>query len=174
MASKFYPLRFREGNKLETWRIADVYRPIVKPSCRKQGLKLCKGACFDVKTDVNHCGNCRTVCSAGQTCEAGVCTSPPPPPQCTVGSQCGNPIDCGPGDAGCFCVTGTSGTTACAYDAGCSDCTQDSECTAEPGGLCEIGSCCPAGACFYQRDNCANPQATAKIFKNGGKSSFDP
>ena len=129
---------------------------------------------MDVQISRKHCGDCNTKCAKGESCIAGVCTGPQPPSQCTIGSQCGNPINCGPGAAGCYCVTGTSGVTACAYDQGCSDCVVDSDCNIEPGGLCEIGSCCPVGACFYSRSTCANPQAAASVFRSGGKSSFEP
>ena len=155
---------------LGNWQTADL-RPGIAINCRKQGLKKCKRQCVDLQTDPNHCGRCKGVCAAGQTCESGVCTDSTP--SCSGGSQCGNPIDCGPGDAGCFCVTGTSGTTACAYDAGCTDCTQDSDCTDESGGLCEIGSCCPVGACFYARNSCVNALAQRSIFGKRTKSSFD-
>lgn len=148
------------------------YHLIVRPSCKKAGEKVCKGTCVDIQTDSSHCGSCKNACAAGQTCESGVCTTPAP--VCTTGSQCGNPINCGPDGAGCFCVTGTSGVTSCAYDDGCSSCTQDSECTDQPGGICEIGSCCPQGACFYTQTSCLNPQAKRNVFMSGGRSSFDP
>ncbi len=34
--------------------------------------------CVNFQTDVNHCGNCTTVCATGDTCTAGVCAAPPP------------------------------------------------------------------------------------------------
>ena len=34
------------------------------------------GACSDHRTNNNHCGSCNNACDIGQTCIAGVCTSP--------------------------------------------------------------------------------------------------
>ena len=36
------------------------------------GLEDCYGACVDLQTDVDHCGNCDTACPTG-VCNAGVC-----------------------------------------------------------------------------------------------------
>jgi hypothetical protein len=41
------------------------------------GETLCHG-CVDESTDPNNCGACFNVCPAGDTCQAGVCTPPPP------------------------------------------------------------------------------------------------
>lgn len=34
---------------------------------------VCNGACVDTKTDLQHCGDCVTACTAGQTCMSGMC-----------------------------------------------------------------------------------------------------
>jgi hypothetical protein len=36
-------------------------------------LTVCTDMCIDTTKDVNHCGNCTTVCMAGQTCSRGRC-----------------------------------------------------------------------------------------------------
>ena len=135
--------------------------------CPKQGLKRCKvggtPTCVDIQTDVNHCGNCKSVCPSGDTCIAGVCTSPPTPP-CTAASSCGNPIDCGSAD-NCFCLAGTTKTSPDCYDASdesCFDCTSDADCTTTAGGICAQNTCCPNGACVYPSGNCPNGATAAR------------
>lgn len=36
----------------------------------------CNGSCANTQTDATHCGGCTTVCSSGQSCSSGVCTTP--------------------------------------------------------------------------------------------------
>jgi hypothetical protein len=33
----------------------------------------CDGACIDVMTDPDHCGDCTTMCPTGEPCDAGTC-----------------------------------------------------------------------------------------------------
>lgn len=43
----------------------------------------CNGFCFDLSADANQCGACGVMCAQGQSCNAGMCLDPePPPPQC--------------------------------------------------------------------------------------------
>ena len=48
------------------------------------GQVLCGSTCHSVQVDPRHCGGCGRACSSGQTCVAGVCTTPPP---CPVGMR---------------------------------------------------------------------------------------
>jgi hypothetical protein len=40
----------------------------------KAPFTKCSGACTDVQSDPNNCGQCGTACPAGQSCTAGACT----------------------------------------------------------------------------------------------------
>lgn len=40
-------------------------------------IQLCNEVCTNVFTDVHNCGSCGISCSADQTCQVGVCLSPP-------------------------------------------------------------------------------------------------
>jgi hypothetical protein len=44
------------------------------------GAALCDGQCRDLQNNVAHCGACGRTCATGQSCNAGVCTSPTPRP----------------------------------------------------------------------------------------------
>ncbi len=48
------------------------------------GRVLCGSTCRNVQVDPSHCGGCDRACASGQTCVAGVCTTPPP---CPVGMR---------------------------------------------------------------------------------------
>jgi hypothetical protein len=39
------------------------------------GYTACSGACVDMQSDNNHCGNCDTVCTTAQKCCSGVCVN---------------------------------------------------------------------------------------------------
>ena len=41
-----------------------------------EGMSLCKGACVDVNTDVDHCGACSSPCSLSNECIGGKCLGP--------------------------------------------------------------------------------------------------
>jgi len=58
------------------------YENFVVPSLSLQcteGQYECNGACFDLQTDINHCGGCleANMCLPGQECLAGVCMEKP-------------------------------------------------------------------------------------------------
>src|SRR5690348_6178899 len=42
------------------------------PPCTEP-LSDCSGACVDLASDPEHCGECGTTCADGQLCRAGVC-----------------------------------------------------------------------------------------------------
>ena len=50
-------------------------------NCSSCGGAQCGGSCVDVGADPNNCGACGNVCTAGQSCSSGACSSAPPP-QC--------------------------------------------------------------------------------------------
>ena len=59
------------------------------------GQVLCSGKCVSLATDPKHCGTCTTVCASGQVCVSGVCQAGPPPPECSVPSDCpGTDTEC--------------------------------------------------------------------------------
>jgi Stigma-specific protein, Stig1 len=70
------------------------------------GQVLCGGKCVNLATDPKHCGSCTTVCASGQTCVSGVCQAGPPPPQCSVPSDCGQDSIC----QSFTCISGVCGT----------------------------------------------------------------
>ncbi|MBK8693293.1 MAG: hypothetical protein IPN17_13580 [Deltaproteobacteria bacterium] len=46
-------------------------------ACADAGETNCGGACFDLRTNSLHCGNCATACTAGLPCRLGVCLPAP-------------------------------------------------------------------------------------------------
>ena len=42
------------------------------PNCNSP-MTLCNGSCVDTKTDTQHCGDCTTACTSGQTCSESMC-----------------------------------------------------------------------------------------------------
>jgi hypothetical protein len=67
-----------------------------------RGLKLCAGACVDVKMDSNNCGRCNKRCGSGQSCKTGIC-------ECNSGLKpaCGGKTCCQnvcPSTGGCLVV----------------------------------------------------------------------
>jgi hypothetical protein len=48
--------------------------------CPNATPNACGAVCVNNATDVNNCGACGNVCPTGDTCVAGTCTIPPPPP----------------------------------------------------------------------------------------------
>ncbi len=66
------------------------------------GMTNCSGSCTFTSVDISNCGACGKVCSPGQFCTGGVCTTYTPAPGCTT----------------CPCVTCAVGTTCCRYSDG--------------------------------------------------------
>lgn len=107
---------------------------------------ICSGQCVDTNSDPSNCGGCNVACSAGQSCNNGVC-------QTNQGSSCQSSADCGGGP----CVDGVCCSSAC--NSTCEACTQSK--TGLPNGTCapvvahtdpdnECGpsaSCSGAGSC---------------------------
>jgi Stigma-specific protein, Stig1 len=101
-----------------------------------QGKTLCSGKCVNLQTDDKNCGSCGTVCSRGQSCVNGTCTS---------GGG-------GGGGGGC-----PSGQTKC--NGKCVDLATDPNNCGSCGHVCPYGTnqlCC-SGTCVEQwndRQNC--------------------
>lgn len=78
-----------------------AFRSSVAPwICSEGDRTLCGDACFDLKTNAQHCGACGNACAGGQTCTAGVCECPQDTKVCgnacvNVQSDSNNCGDCG-------------------------------------------------------------------------------
>ena len=111
--------------------------------------------CVNTQTDEMNCGACGTACSAGTTCEAGVC-------RCATGSTmceraCVNTqtdeMNCGACGTACpagrVCTAGVcgcaTGTTLC--DGSCVDTRTTAAHCGMCGNACPTGQSCVAGAC---------------------------
>jgi hypothetical protein len=120
--------------------------------CRA-GLSLCNGACVDLQTDPDDCGECNTRCM-GNPCAAGTCvplcpealTACPDGACADLGTDVLHCGDCStPCDADQLCVGGTcqgyhlAPCEACPCD-GCGD---DACCPSPSGPRCISGDACP-------------------------------
>jgi hypothetical protein len=111
-----------------------ICEPPVTEPC-PQGQTRCGGACVDVQSDEANCGACGSACGAGQTCDAGQCTSAcaPATEVCNgVDDDCDGQVDEG-FDVGAACDGADAdacaeGVFVCssAGTATCSDVTGDS------------------------------------------------
>jgi hypothetical protein len=55
-------------------------------------MECTAGTCTDTSSDPKNCGACGTVCQAGSTCSASLCTCLPNRPECVVGSKVCNDL----------------------------------------------------------------------------------
>lgn len=94
---------------------------------------LCGSTCHSVQVDPRHCGGCGRACSSGQTCVAGVCTTPPP---CPVGMRL---IPAGMFEMGSTTVADEQPSHGVRLSAFCLD---ETEVT-----VSAFGACVTAGAC---------------------------
>ena len=130
------------------------------------GTTQCGGACVNLTKDPTHCGQCGTVCGAGEACENGACAL-----TCNGGTKkCGtscvdsrlDPANCGDCNTKCgsglvcsnsACATscGTGLTQCGGGDAGgpafCIDAPNDSRNCGACGNVCATGFSCVAGTC---------------------------
>ncbi len=101
--------------------------------------QCCNTGCTDIDTDPNNCGGCGDPCGPGQTCQGGVCQTPPNcngGPVCTNGEQC-----CA---AGCTNLqTDPNNCSACAFACATGDTCSGGKCT--PPTTCNGGPACPTG-----------------------------
>lgn len=67
-------------------------------ACPTAGQTVCgtgaAAGCFSTQTDPNHCGTSCTVCAAGDTCQAGVCSAPPPQACVNAATDAANCVKC--------------------------------------------------------------------------------
>jgi sugar lactone lactonase YvrE len=163
-------------------------------------LTACNGACVNLKTNVNHCGDCNTPCSPeGDTCSSGTCTCGSAA-KCTSGLSCsGASCKCQEGGACAGCCSGNScipiaseDSTKCGKSgAACKSCADSNDCTSEActqgacvvtnlsGSKCDDGnSCtytdlCTSGTCKGTSYSCADSYSctTDTCDGNGGCSN---
>ena len=81
------------------------------------GQACCSSVCVDTQSDPAHCGGC-SPCNSGQTCVAGACITPtPPPPQTScdnLTNPCPDPYKCC--NHSCKDVSTTGGLCSCNSD----------------------------------------------------------
>jgi hypothetical protein len=130
--------------------------------------------CRDLQTDTANCGVCSNMCAAGETCNAGKCTPPPPPqavpevPSC-AGSRCGAWKPCGDNsNNGCVCAETAEGSGICMSGGRtCSSykrCTASSEC-GSPDEKCATSTCCGYGICITASMACPNTGSAGRMFR---------
>jgi hypothetical protein len=98
---------------------------------------MCPDGCFDLSTDPLHCGSCSTVCSGGQICSAGKCTT-------------GTTTDCTTCETQADSATCASAYGSCESDSNCtaySSC--DAGCSGNPTCLSNCQSQYPTGYTTY-------------------------
>lgn len=92
------------------------------------GQTLCSGSCFDTNTSTANCGTCGHVCTIGQVCQIGVCTTVSQTHLACQNNACAAVAGAGNNLDGCL-TAGQNCSTAC---------TVDSQC---PGQVCAEGTC---------------------------------
>jgi len=131
----------------------DAAPPMPDASTCPTGRTACGESCFNLQTDVNHCGGCDTVCPAGSTCAAGMCVCPGSQTYC--GTRCvntqGDNGNCGACGNACAvdaaCVAGVcSCVPSCVTDRRLVDCYTDVPNVCPGGPSCGLGLRCPLGS----------------------------
>jgi hypothetical protein len=125
------------------------------------GNQICCGSdasagagCFDPSSDAKHCGDCKTVCPAGQACVTGQCVPTPCNPPCSDGNSCDN------GTCKCNGATACGAGQTCCGD-GCHDLSGDVANCNQCGHKCATGDYCCQGACTAPSNtNCTACGAT--------------
>jgi hypothetical protein len=124
--------------------------------CSTGGQTDCGTACYDLSSDMAHCGACNHACQSGIACIAGACNCPAAgPTDCggtcvnlmTNAAHCGACANnCGPGGtcSGGACTCGT-GFTLC--NGSCVDVTTSHDNCATCGHACSSTQACVASAC---------------------------
>ena len=112
---------------------------------------VCGSTCLAAPCDSSQCltcnptsGTCVSTCSSGQTCQNGMCVTPPVCP--SGGDFCSFAVVCGTYGGGytCYCATDVDGSNVCSaatQTAHCAFCTSDADCGANM--VCiQAPSCC--------------------------------
>ncbi len=105
--------------------------------CQNTSETMCPDGCFDLNTDPLHCGSCSTVCTGGQTCAAGKCTT-------------GTTTDCTSCETQADSSTCTTAYDSCEADSNCTSYAScDSGCSGDPTCLSNCQSQYPTGYSEY-------------------------
>jgi hypothetical protein len=129
------------------------------------GASPCNGACTDLTTDKQHCGDCSKACPAFDECLGGqCCVTPPGAGVCTVGPQCG----CSSSQN---CVRIGSAPEECAANGGVGatgNCLSPKDC--QHGLTCANGICEPV--CTSFQSVCAQPNYVClnQVYVQNGQS----
>jgi hypothetical protein len=142
----------------------------------------CGGACTNIATDSNNCGQCGAACPAGQVCMGSYCALPDGGylgcgngQNCPSGTVCnGNTClrpGCDPGGSGEACAFGTGfGQQGYLVRAGkccggdCVDLTQDPENCGQCGTACTTGPQICVGSIFGAAESACLPQLSTNCF----------
>ena len=128
----------------------------------QNGQTTCGGACVDLKSDPNNCGDCGNACQSGEACSAGSCEGGCSGSLAQCGASCvdvqTSTSNCG--SCGNICTVGdvcsqgkcqgscVGGTTQCAGT--CVDTNTDPANCGTCGNICGAGEVCSAGQCSVQ------------------------
>lgn len=106
--------------------------------CTLPNETMCPDGCFDLNSDPLHCGSCSTVCTGGQTCASGKCTT-------------GTTADCTSCETQADSSTCTTAYDSCESDSQCTAYAScDSGCSGDPTCLSNCASQYPNGYSEYQ------------------------
>jgi hypothetical protein len=106
--------------------------------CQLTNETMCADGCFDLNTDPLHCGSCSTVCTGGQVCSAGKCTT-------------GTATDCTTCESQADGSTCTTAYDSCEADTNCTSYAScDSGCSGNPTCLSNCQTQYPTGYSEYQ------------------------
>ena len=126
-------------------------------------LTSCGGTCFDVTSDLSHCGACNALCNNGRECVGSKCGCPSNDAYCSnacvdtansatdcggCGKACGAPRLCISGACGC-----PDGATYC--DGDCVNVQTDITNCGTCGTTCSGAAICGAGKCSTCATGCA-------------------
>jgi hypothetical protein len=133
--------------------------PSLDRTC-EPGQTFCPDGCTDTNADPSNCGTCGVVCSTGQACASGTCTTNPNPEcmgqtcetftPCNANACSGNGVCGSTAEGGGLCI---DGSTLCSSLA---TCTTSADCPS--GVICFVNSCCVVGVCVPPADFCSAAQ----------------
>ena len=133
------------------------------PACG--GRDVCGGACLDMETDSDNCGECGNVCSPGTTCSGGVCGAPCGDGLIVCDGTCVDPGSdpkhcgsCGVICPGGVCTRGVCGGFCPPELTACGDICTDIGSDPSNCGACFV-PCSPAQTCSFGVCQCSLPGA---------------